>query len=80
MSIRITTDAFECTDRDTYGTECKNKVVIDVATTITHDIVSVRAAIIAPDPRWEIWNLIELNLTHEEASLLAAAIQKAIES
>lgn len=80
MSIRITTDAFEWTDRDPYGIPCKNKVSIDVATTITHDIVSIRAAIIPPDPTWDIWNLIELNLTHEEVSTLAAAIQKAVES
>lgn len=77
MSIRITTDAFRWIDRDPYGVPCKNNVNIDVATTITHDIVSIRAAIIPPDPKWDIWNLIELNLTHEEALSLAAAIERA---
>lgn len=80
MSIKITTDSFEWTDRNRYGTPTKNRVEIDIATTITHDTVVLNAAIIPPDATWNALYCIELCMTHEEASTLAAAIQKAIES
>jgi len=80
MSIKITTNSFEWTDRNRYGTPTKNKVEIDIATTITHDTVVLNAWIIPPDATWNVLHSIELCMTHEEASILAAAIQKAIES
>jgi hypothetical protein len=80
MSIKITTQSFEWPDRNNYGQPTKNRVEVDVATTITHDTVVLNAYVIPPDATWNTLYNIELSMTHEEALSLAEAITRATQS
>lgn len=80
MSIKITTDSFEWPHRNRYGQPTENRVEVDVNTTITHDTVILNVDVL---PSWGTFTRlesVELSMTHEEATLLSEALQKAIKS
>ena len=80
MSIKITTDSFEWIERNAYGVQGKNRVEIDVATTITHDTVALSVYVLPPDATWNCLHDVEICMSHEEAIALADALRKAVNS